>query len=1164
MRKFITFFCTTFLFVSSVVVAAPLSMHQIYTYAKQGNVEELKRSKGYLNIIGKDGDTALCLSVKEKNYNAFRLLKEVGASTRHPCVNKIPQKELSNFNKGYKEWILTPSKSTPESVETGLSTGAKVGIGVGVVALLGGGVALAAGGGGGGSGTPSCPNGYFMQDGKCEVNACIGYDFASCPTGGNCSQCQSGATKKYKLNSCQSGYTQNGDTCTANICSGSQNSVSNCATQTTCVSPTGTYYTCTNCNEGYTLSGNTCTVNACTGYNLTSCPANATGCSQCQSGNTKKYKVNGCKTGWTGDDCSIQGTTCPANMYGLNDICYSCPANSTAPAGSDSIDDCQCVGGYTKISGLCVLENSEKNLINISASEFNKGDSDYKKGRFLPIINAGSAYEKFVRVITDSDGDITEYDFSALSEVRVAVMDTGVNPANENINFAMDENGNQLQFDYATPTSSYPSYHGTAVAGLISSKWDTSRTTNQINGVAPNATIVDWMIDRDGSCDTLEGCTGMTLDTLNSVSATNPRIYNLSWSFYGYTGNKDKYRFADTYDYIPTGQSSTNFDLSFTQDTFWNAFLSTLADTNSVLVLSSANNEQSTNTQLLSAAPLTESFGKGSEHDLTNLLVVSVALNMSSGTISGVSNVTGIASYSNGCGVAAGYCIAAPAGESSDSSDTRLYGTGFTTNTLRRFNGTSASAPITSGALAFIMGAYPYLKSQDVVEILFRSANKSFTGWSNAKNVKSEWTDSFGNVYEVGTMFGHGLIDLGAATEPMGVLSIPTSTATATTMGDLTAITKAPVAQTKLNLPRTLNANLTVSLPETIMGLDDYNRPFAIQTSGLITQAHRSSETFRRYFKSFMNKSHRTLTGVPDKMSFEFSSSVTDKDLLGMGILDVNYRFNDFSDLKFSYRSDTLEEEKHFDRNMANPFIDMTDSYALMQKFNFGKNLSFQFGTILGKNDFYEVDEELDDEYRKSAYAFAAETEYVFNDMFNLKVVGGMLTEQESALGIHGSGAMKTDRSRTYFTGGILEYYPHPKLKLSAAYYYGQTEVSNSETSTISFSDILSDGFAFDARYQVNEKQFFGLQISSPLKIKTGTATLNIPVARDLYSDTIYYDSVDVGLKPSAREYDLGLYYALETEDYDWRGEFMTRFNPDHISGIKPDYRALFGLSLKY
>ena len=71
----------------------------------------------------------------------------------------------------------------------------------------------------------SCEDGYtaspegIVQVGtdapntKCVATTCLGYTLSSCPTGGNCSSCQSGTTTKYKLNSCSSPYIKNGNTC---------------------------------------------------------------------------------------------------------------------------------------------------------------------------------------------------------------------------------------------------------------------------------------------------------------------------------------------------------------------------------------------------------------------------------------------------------------------------------------------------------------------------------------------------------------------------------------------------------------------------------------------------------------------------------------------------------------------------------------------------------------------------------------------------------------------------------------------------------------------------------------------------------------------------------------------------------------------------------------
>ena len=55
------------------------------------------------------------------------------------------------------------------------------------------------------------PVGNFITD--CVVNSCAGYNLTSCPTNGSCSECVSGTTTKYKLDTCNSGYAKVNDTC---------------------------------------------------------------------------------------------------------------------------------------------------------------------------------------------------------------------------------------------------------------------------------------------------------------------------------------------------------------------------------------------------------------------------------------------------------------------------------------------------------------------------------------------------------------------------------------------------------------------------------------------------------------------------------------------------------------------------------------------------------------------------------------------------------------------------------------------------------------------------------------------------------------------------------------------------------------------------------------
>jgi hypothetical protein len=56
----------------------------------------------------------------------------------------------------------------------------------------------------------------------CTAKTCDGYSLTTCPDHGNCDECLSGTTTKYKFNSCETGYTKNsaGTACEAESTSG--------------------------------------------------------------------------------------------------------------------------------------------------------------------------------------------------------------------------------------------------------------------------------------------------------------------------------------------------------------------------------------------------------------------------------------------------------------------------------------------------------------------------------------------------------------------------------------------------------------------------------------------------------------------------------------------------------------------------------------------------------------------------------------------------------------------------------------------------------------------------------------------------------------------------------------------------------------------------------
>ncbi len=76
-----------------------------------------------------------------------------------------------------------------------------------------------------------------------------------------------------------------------------------------------------------------------------------------------------------------------------------------------------------------------------------------------------------------------------------------------------------------------------------------------------------------------------------------------------------------------------------------------------------------------------------------------------------------IASYSNRCGAAAEWCLAAPGGEVDGSNDSLIFST-FPLRTYEHDAGTSMAAPHVSGSAAVLRQAFPYMDARQVIETI--------------------------------------------------------------------------------------------------------------------------------------------------------------------------------------------------------------------------------------------------------------------------------------------------------------------------------------------------------------------------------------------------------------------------------------------------------------
>ena len=299
----------------------------IYLLAKTESASELKKVEN-IDVVNRKGDTALCMSIKDNDVDAYKLLKDAGANPEHKCIKKIPTEQ-------YDVFMHKVAESNKPWSFLGLGKWAWTAIGAGVVA----GGAVAAGMGGGGSGGSSgggysC-SGVYVSDGNggCKPRDCSDFPFTNtCPAGWTFGDsCDSTDGTHYKCNAinvCPSSYQT--DECTAGYVE------------------TGT------CKSGETLYKE-CIPNSCDGYDymsFSSCPEGWTTGSSCLSGTTMKYKCDSPQPclGYEYTDSS----QCPAG-YTTGSSCLS---GSTTKYKCDQYTLCdytttECTGGYVETGNTC-------------------------------------------------------------------------------------------------------------------------------------------------------------------------------------------------------------------------------------------------------------------------------------------------------------------------------------------------------------------------------------------------------------------------------------------------------------------------------------------------------------------------------------------------------------------------------------------------------------------------------------------------------------------------------------------------------------------------------------------------------------------------------------------------------------------------------------------
>ncbi len=219
-----------------------------------------------------------------------------------------------------------------------------------------------------------------------------------------------------------------------------------------------------------------------------------------------------------------------------------------------------------------------------------------------------------------------------------------------------------------------------------------------------------------------------------------------------------------------------------------------------------------------------------------------------------------ITTFSNGCGVSQSYCLAAPGMDILSA-----YGSSDESYEYNSISGTSMATPHVTGALAVLKAMYPSLSGEELTQLVLETATyiKGDTDGDGDKDADDEETDSDGDGKpDYNPVYGHGLLNLDAASNPVGITFATTSNNQALS---------AEIKDSSI----TLASHFGTETHELKVGMrDKYNRSFTTSIAQMTLDP--ITIGIDNYMAEFTNETAVNTQNIGVQTQVNFSSSASD------------------------------------------------------------------------------------------------------------------------------------------------------------------------------------------------------------------------------------------------------------------------------------------------
>jgi len=530
-----------------------------------------------------------------------------------------------------------------------------------------------------------------------------------------------------------------------------------------------------------------------------------------------------------------------------------------------------------------------------------------------------------------------------------------------------------------------------------------------------------------------------------------------------------------------------------------------------------------------------------------------------------------ISDFSSRCGVAQDYCIAAPGGRitaayPTSTSDTGIYigntnddnyNNCITDNSCYAVtSGTSFAAPFVSGGLAVIADHFEgQLGSQEIVSRLFATANKK-------------------GVYADKAIYGQGLMDLDAATEPVGQVSAMMSLSLSGPMAP------AIFSNIQLTSPSFGDAITNGIGNHSVIFFDALDAPFRRSLSSLVSD-YRNQIINMDGFRSIQNPiSHSVIT---NESEFEIGGlsieNLSGELVTPYHLLNAKAEKNQFFSY-YNYSNDSflshglngswamgifkdsqLRSERNLRTQFSNPWLNFSATGTTFgSKFKGNNKFDIALAISSGRNKF-----NMNEIFNKRDSSTVALMEIQpKSKMPSLQL--GVMKENDASLGLSGSGAFNGSNNQLTSFVGLSNSLDLAGGIMFGSLYWGKSNNMSNELGMLRsvtrlYSSAFGIGFMKSSIVSNNDKLI--LTVDQPIRIESGKLQLNVPTYRTKEKNVLF-NQMNINLDPSGREIHTKAQYLSSYKNIGLGLTLGYKADPYHIKFMDDYWYMSLGFNMNF